>query len=222
VAVALESQDNALLGSYKVSRLQCTPYYTDFPSHGLFYLAGAEVIPSSAYELRAYSVDCKGNEAGCSPTSISPPLTAVTTRRHGDVATPFAPTGTQPDPQDVVAVLNKFKSLAGSPAKAYAQVQPNVPDINLDTGALDIVAVVDAFKGFAYPYSGPCACPSAVACTTCSAQTCGAGNTCIRLCSGGAQAGLPCLGNQNCPGGTCPVLSVGTPGQCRDRCQRCN
>jgi hypothetical protein len=44
----LESNDNPGLGNYRVSRLQCTPYYHDWasePNAGLVNVIGAEVVP---------------------------------------------------------------------------------------------------------------------------------------------------------------------------------
>ncbi|MEK7756665.1 MAG: hypothetical protein AAB385_05585, partial [Planctomycetota bacterium] len=87
--------------------------------------------------------------------------------------------------------------------------------------------VVDAVKQFAYAFSGPCACPSAVTCgpavgsVSCTSPTpCvtafGAGSLCVKTCSGGGpNDGLPCVNNTHCPGGAC-----GSP-FCRDACGRC-
>ena len=120
-------------------------------------------------------------------------------------------------------MVNKFKNVAGAPVKSIAQLQPNLPELNADINALDIVAVVDAVKEFAYAFGGPCACPSAVTCgsTACSTATpCvtafGAGSLCVKMCSGGANDSDPCINNTHCPGGaTCGN------GFCRDRCGRC-
>ena len=150
------------------------------------------------------------------------------TRRSGDVADPYNPpaTSTQPNSLDVVALVNKFKSVAGSPSKGLLQLQPNLLELNADINALDIVAVVDAVKGFAYPFGGPCPCPSLVTCgaTACpgGAGTCtgsplpglGAESMCVKTCS---VSGDPCINDGHCPTGeTC-----GNP-FCRDKCGRCN
>jgi len=211
-----EAQDNPGLGSYTASRLQCTPYYTDWTTLGTIAVVGAEIMPSSTYELTAYGSSCKGMEATC--TNVGTPVQALT-RRSGDIASPYAPTGTQPDAQDVVAAVNKFKSLAGSPSKAITQIQPNVLELNIDLSGLDIVAVINAFKGSAYPYSGPCPCPSTVTCNTtaCVPGDPCAGGLCVQTCTGGTNPDQPCRSDAHCPGGTCP-----SGGFCRDRCGRCS
>jgi hypothetical protein len=158
----------------------------------------------------------------------------IKTGRHGDVAGAFNPpsTSTQPDAIDVTQLVNKFKNVLGAPGKAVTQLQPNVPELNADINALDIVAVVDAVKGNAYSYVGPCPCPSLVTCgpvpggpssLACSGGvgTCtgsalpglGPGAMCVKTCSG---SGDPCINNTHCPTGeTC-----GSP-FCRDKCGRC-
>lgn len=215
--IVQESQANLALGTIHVSRLQCTPYYTDWTTEGVVSVFGAEIVPSSAYELAAYAVSCKGSEASC--TDISAPL-QVLTRRSGDVVTLFNPPSStpQPDGNDVVALVNKFKNLAGAPSKSNGQIFGNLVDLNLDVGGLDISAAVDAFKGLAYPHSGPCVCPSSVTCnaTACASAASCSGGLCVKTCIGGVNLDQPCLSNAHCPSSTC-----GT-GFCRDRCGRCN
>jgi hypothetical protein len=148
------------------------------------------------------------------------------TRRSGDVGPNFNPPATtsQPDALDVAAVVNKLKNLPGALVKAITQLQPNLPELNANVNALDIAAVVDGVKKVRYAFSGPCVCPSTVTCgvTSCpsGAAPCveayGAGAMCVKTCTGGANAGDPCIDStRHCPGGTC-----GTP-LCRDRCGRC-
>jgi hypothetical protein len=244
----LEGIDVPTSGTYRTARLQCTPYYHDWPSLGEFTVIGAEVNPSSRYNVKAYGSSCKGNEGSCSSTSSD---VMMFTRRWGDTSPNFedgvAPL-TQPDAIDISVVVNKFKSLPGAPVKAIAQVQPNLPDANGDISALDISGVVDAVKNFAYPFTGPCVCPSTVPCNTtacANAGACtglyGANATCVRSCTAGPRlgaictvnkhcgvctapstnAGAPCDNNAQCPSGACTTGTCGT-GFCRDRCSRCN
>ena len=221
----LESQDTPGIGNFKAARVQCTPYYHDWGSEGLLHVVGAEVLPSSSYKVEVFAASCMGNEAAC--LDVSAPVT-IGTRRLGDIAAAFNPpsTTTQPDAIDVTQLVNKIKNITGAPPKVEAQLQPNLPELNADINALDIVAVVDAVKQFAYAFSGPCPCPSQAACgaLACAAPgTCtgsalpglGAGAQCVKTCSGGDNGGDPCVSNLHCPDGTCGS------GFCRDRCGRC-
>jgi hypothetical protein len=169
-----------------------------------------------------------GQEPTCA--AVSTPA-QITTTRSGDITERFNPPdpSTQPDVLDVVQVVNKLKNVVGAPIKPIAQLQPNLPELNADVNVMDIVAVVDAVKEFAYAFSGPCPCPSKVPCSPaagsvpCTTPTpCvtafGAGSLCVKTCSGGDNAGDPCINNTHCPGsppGTCEN------GFCRDRCGRC-
>jgi len=218
----LESQaDGAAGGTYRAARLQCTPYYHDWTTEGPFTVVGAEIAPSSEYSVQAYSESCKGAETGC--TNVSDPVTMVT-RRSGDAGLNFNPPATtdQPDALDIAQVVNKLKGVPGSLVKSITQQQPNLPELNADINALDIAAVVDALKFAKYAFSGPCPCPSTVTCglTSCAtASTCagiyGAESTCVKTCTGGTNAGDPCINDTHCPGSTCSA------GYCRDRCGRC-
>jgi hypothetical protein len=224
-----ETQGPPLAGPYRAARLQCTPYYHDWGTEGLFHVAGAEIVPSSTYGVQVFSASCSGIEATCA--DVSAPV-RFTTRRSGDVTASYNPPATtsQPDGIDVTEVLNKFKNVTGAPVKARSQVQPNLVELNGDINGLDIVAVVAAVEGFAYPYGGPCPCPSLVTCGpatgslacpsgvgTCLGSTLpglGLGAMCVKTCSG---SGDPCINSDHCPTGeTC-----GNP-YCRDKCGRCN
>jgi hypothetical protein len=222
----LESQDAPGIGNFKAARVQCAPYYHDWGSEGTIHVVGAEVIPSSSYEVEVFAASCMGNEATC--LDVSAPVT-IGTRRFGDIAAAFNPpsTTTQPDAIDITQLVNKLKNVTGAPLKVKAQLQPNLPELNADVNALDIVAVVDAVKQLAYAFSGPCPCPSQAACgalacpagsavcTSSANQGLGTGALCIKTCTGGANDGDPCVSTTHCPGGTC-----GTD-FCRDRCGRC-
>jgi hypothetical protein len=166
---------------------------------------------------------CQGIETTCSGVSTA---LQTKTARYGDIAARFNPPdpSTQPDAIDVTQLVNKFKSVPGAPIKPIAQLQPNVPELNANINALDIVAVVDGVKGLAYPFAGPCPCPSPATCNrlacpsgvgTCTGSGLpglGPGAMCVKTCSG---SGDPCINNTHCPSGAC-----GNP-FCRDRCGRC-
>ncbi len=211
-----ETQGPPLSGPYRASRLQCTPFYWDWKSEpvgGRVTVVGSEVVPSSQYSVQAYSSTCQGTETSC--TNVSPAVTMYT-RRSGDVDAEYNPPSAtnQPNAIDVAQLVNKFKNAAGSPDHFRAQIQANLPELNASINALDIVAVVDGTKSFAYSFSGPCACPSTV---TCGGTCVGCVGICVKKCVGGDNAGEPCINNNHCPGGgSCPAN-----GTCHDRCGRC-
>jgi hypothetical protein len=218
----LESNDNPGLGNYKAARLQCAPHYEDWISEGLFHVIGAEIVPSSTYEVQVFGSSCMGAEATCA--NVSCPLT-MTTARAGDVAAPFQgpPPLDCPNALDVTAAINKFRNVGSPfPTKAVFQVQPNFPDPNADTNAIDIVTVVDNCRGFGYTYSGPCKCPAFV---TCNQIACSGDGNC-KLCDGGPHHGVSCGDNCECCSGPCSESSPCTdvpapvcrPGTCVKTC----
>jgi hypothetical protein len=228
-----ESQGPPLAGPSIAARLQCTPYYWDWKSKGPIWVVGAEIMPSSQYSVQTYASTCAGNEATC--TNVSAPVTMYT-RRSGDVEAPYNPPTNVPQPNaiDLAQVVNKFKSVVGAPVKCRAQLQPNLPELNADVNAIDIVSVVDAIGGKAYPYAGPCPCPSKMLCrnTPCAtpavcvalpaANGGGAGAMCVKTCVGGSADGQPCIGAAHCPGAGAVCRNGGaSPGFCRDKCGRC-
>ena len=234
-----ESQGPPVSGPYTAARLQCTAYYHDWiteTASAPITVVGAEIAPSSRYEVAVYGASCEGNESCCAAVSAA---VTMYTRRSGDVDQPFNPpsaTG-QPDVTDVTQLVNKFKNLPGAPVKAIAQLQPNLPELNANINVLDVLAVVDAFKNnIAYAFSGPCACPSLVSCelTVCNSATpCvnayGAGSTCVKTCAGGTNNGDPCIDNLYCPGGgACDKAcangspNAGLPCNSMAECNTCN
>ncbi len=239
----LEAQELPGFGNYRASRLQCSPYYDDWENEPgqLVNVIGAEILPSSTYAVRSYGSSCKGTEGTCSNVSAD---VTMQTRRAGDIAAayqdPAAPR-TQPNAIDIVGAVNNFKKAVGAPKHIEAQVQPNLPNLNRDVDALDIQAVVTYQKLGAYPYAGPCRCPSMVTCnaTMCSGtnpcpggQCEGSGapcnssedcagrcfrNTCVQTCSAGPRTGEPCTLNKHCGmcvGGTRPGIPCDADGQC--------
>ncbi len=238
----LEAQDSPQIGKYRGSRLQCTPYWHDWSLEGTVHVLGAEIDPSSMYDAAFIDISCADSlDESC----FSGPL-PINTARWGDVSALFNPpsTTTQPDALDVGNLVAAFKHLPGALNKVMAQLQPNRPEPLLDVDATDILVEVDAFKGRAYPFTGPCICPSPVTCDTtpcasgaqCSGGMCvrtciggvNDGDECIstrhcRPCVGGTNDGVPCTSNAECPGGgTCPAGGMCGGGFCRDRCGRCS
>jgi murein DD-endopeptidase MepM/ murein hydrolase activator NlpD len=213
-----ESQGPPLAGPFRAARLQCTPLYRDWTLDGVFYVTGGEIAPSSKYDVQSFAASCAGMEGSC--LDSSPPL-RVTTARSADIATRFNPPdpSTQPDALDLTSVVNKVKGVTGAPPKVQMQLQPNLPELNGDVNALDVAFCVDAIKGKAYSFSGPCPCPSTVTCnlTSCTSPAPCGGGMCVKTCTGGGpNDDQPCINNSHCPGGACGS------GFCRDACGRCS
>jgi hypothetical protein len=187
----VESASSGLL--FWASTLQCEPYYRDWDTVSLLHVTGAEILPSSLYDVQAVSIACQGAETGCADVSTA---LQIGTTRWGDVWPAYNPpdSSDQPDFDDISALVNKFKSALGAPIKARALLAGQAPDMVPDLSFDHISACVDAFKGRPYPYPGPCECPSTVTCnlTPCTTPAeCATGQTCIA-------------------------------GFCRDACERCS
>jgi hypothetical protein len=95
----------------------CNPHYQDWSSIDLLHVSGAEVVPSSAYEVQSIA---DGLDTGVE-SNYSAPLTIVTAR-WGDVVIPYHPpsTTTQPDAGDMSALVDKFRSTPRSGSKPRA------------------------------------------------------------------------------------------------------
>jgi hypothetical protein len=142
--------------TFKCAFLQCNPVYLDWRSAigaQTLHVTGAEVVPSSLYEVRQLSIICQGNESNC--TAVSAPL-IIRTSRWGDVQSPFqqpAPAVlTQPNITDVAACVDKFKLNAPTALiMARTDVNPGIPNHKVDIA--DVASIVDGFKNLAYPFT---------------------------------------------------------------------
>jgi len=162
-------ESDSSLTPFKASKLQCDPDYRDWTTVGLLHVTGEAIVPSSSYQVENLAASCAGNETTC--TAVSTAL-FVTTGRWGDAVEAFQDpnqAASQPDFDDIGALVNKFKSLVGAPIKAHAKLYGvdarGLIDITPDVGFDDISLDVDAFKGVPYPYKpGKCALAPATAC----------------------------------------------------------
>jgi len=162
VGPVIDCEESAVQSTtFKCAHLQCTPTYADWGAAlngAMMYVTGAEVVPSSTYDVRVFAASCQGNEGSCN--SVSAAL-RVNTARWADVAAPFqdpSPAAlTQPNIGDVAAIVDKFKDLATAPIKAETDLIPGNPDSNIFIN--DVAGGVDGFKGLAFPFSAPSGCP---------------------------------------------------------------
>ncbi len=194
---AAPEEDNSQPGlTFTAAPLQCDTNAHVWSGEGIISVYGAELVPSSTYEVQRASSNCPNLEIDESCWSV--PL-MITTARFGDITEPFFMNigDIQPDFRDITAAVQKFLGEPTAPIKAVAQIQPNLvfPDRPIDFK--DINAIVQSFLNAAYTdmlfASGPCPCPSTV--------TCGASS---------------CVVDGDCGAGLC------IDGACTDECGRCS
>ena len=141
--------------SFSAAPLQCDPYFTDWGSVGLLHVYGPAILPDSVYDIQIIEENCSLTNEG----NFSTPLT-VTTRRRGDVISPFNPPSTsQPNFADITALVNKFVGIVGAPRLVEAKLQPDLVEPGAAISFLDISNGVDGFRGLPYVFAGPTSCP---------------------------------------------------------------
>ena len=144
--------------SFTAATLQCDPLFTDWSAFGVVHVFHEAVIPGATYEMRALDEACDFTAQG----GYSTPL-ELNTSLWGDVVrdcvtTPCGPPDGSVDiATDAAAVLDKFKNLEGAPVKARCDLEPNRPDARVNIS--DVTSILDAFRGFDYPFAGPLPCP---------------------------------------------------------------
>ena len=128
------------------------------------HVFGADIVPGSSqdetkYEIQEIVVGCNQSPAF---DNYSPAL-EIKNSRWGDIVLDCAvnpcpaPDGSVDLVTDVTGVLNKFQNLTPSPSKARADVEPEVPDFEVNIS--DVIFVLNAFGGDPYPFSDPVPCP---------------------------------------------------------------
>ncbi|MBI1825293.1 MAG: hypothetical protein HY287_04875 [Planctomycetes bacterium] len=147
---------------YMVANTQCSPLYSDWhadSSGGVLHITGADIIPSSIYEVDLVPLSCQGNESSCADV-VS--YVTLRTARLGDTAPPFqqpSPASlSQPDISDVAAEVDKFKTILGlGELTAFVDVHPRIPTgvVNIS----DVSTCIDAFKNLPYVLGTPTDCP---------------------------------------------------------------
>jgi len=149
-------ESNASQLPFTASILQCTPYYHDWGTVGLLHVFGAEIIPSSTYQVQSVAEGCstKTELVYSAPAEFG-------TGRWADVEIPFNPPSPsqQPDLGDVSAMVNKFRNLPAAPIKARTMLTGSIPNIGNDVDFGHISACVDAFRGVGFPHAPPANCP---------------------------------------------------------------
>ncbi len=140
--------------SFPAATLQCEPYYTDWSIYDLVHVWHEAIVPGGTYTIQVIDQGCDEDAAETETTPL-----IVHTSRWGDCVenctiTPCGPPdGIVNVTTDVTAVLDKFKNLEGAPRKIRCDVEPG--ELDMLVNITDVTQVLDAFRGLAYPFSGP-------------------------------------------------------------------
>jgi hypothetical protein len=162
VGPVMECPDSPSIGEMmKCAKLQCEPAYVDWAaelSGAALHITGAEIVPSSRYEIDLLAPECAGVEDTC---ELVLPWQTLSTARWGDVVVPFQDPAkglSQPTAIDVAAVVDKVRDLPLACCKA--RIQLSQPDMNpmAPAAAVDVASVVDAVRGLGYPHACPTSC----------------------------------------------------------------
>ncbi len=143
---------------FYAAKLQCTPHVINWIPYSAIEVYGDEIIPDSIYRLRRYDASCTDPN---NPQCFYFDMGELRTGRWGDIVPPFEvdQPGSQPNISDVAAMVDQHNDYFGAPSKAQCQLHDNSVNPSRLIDAIDISYVVGAFKGLAYPYSGPSQCP---------------------------------------------------------------
>lgn len=145
-------------GSFTSAELQCDPLFMDWTSVTALSIRGPDIVPGpSTYVVQWVDSSCEDLSV---EDCYSDPV-FLDTRLWGDVVPNFGGPS-QPNFADIAALVDRFKDLASAESKADTDLGGHRLDLKVNFA--DITLDVDAFKGFPYPFSGPCACPSTSTC----------------------------------------------------------
>jgi len=146
-AGAEQAVANTPLGNLRGAALECTSApHSQIWTTGELHLWGAIIVPKARYAVRV----CDKTGTNCSA-----PLFAET-GSWGNVIKPFDGSG-EPNFADIAAIAEKFRNVASAPITPRTDLEPAIP--NGGTSFLDVSHGADAFRGLAYPFPLPVACP---------------------------------------------------------------
>jgi hypothetical protein len=186
---------------FRCAYVSCNPQYRDWSdfSGSMTYATGETIIPSSSYSVSQLSASCAGNEANC-PAASAPLI--VTTERWTNLDCSEGNHGI-PNAIDISQVVDKVKdSRFIKPRTQFRSALLNPLTL---VSAQDAARVVDAVKGFQYPFNINCTtlCNNNAQCQsglcTGSPSHCSAPNTCASNADCvGLQGGHTCSANGFC------------------------
>jgi hypothetical protein len=143
---------------FNAAPLGCEPVYLDWGAVGPLHVYGDVVVPGATYKVQAVDLPC-----GIMDEEYYSPRLAITTSRWGDIVgrcdvIPCSPPdGLVNVATDVTAVVDKFMNRPSAPGKTRTDLAGAVPNSVVDIE--DVVYVLDAFRGFDYPFEASEGCP---------------------------------------------------------------
>lgn len=132
---------NPALAMQHVGRLVEASVFRTPTEWGTVYLADADIIPETTYQIQS--------DFGGGVTSF---VAAMPTGQWGDVVAPFGVV----DFRDVGGTIDGFKELPTAPPVTRTDLDPQRPDFVVNFA--DIGATLDAFRGVVFPYVPPSSC----------------------------------------------------------------
>ena len=146
-----------------VYELQSTPYFRDWSTvpGGILHVADCNIVPCATYIVDAISNVC---DSFFEP--FSPAITIPTVSVWADIVGggSFGLPDNIVDFSDISAMVDRFRAVPTAPHATRCDLGENRPSggVLLPINFLDVSYLVDAFRGFNYPFSGPSAplpCP---------------------------------------------------------------
>jgi hypothetical protein len=142
--------------TFLAAPLVCQPVFRDWGGDGTVHVYDPAIVPESRYSVRAFASGCSLDDQYAYSASRS-----IQTSKFGDIAGSYdhnARQWTEADggvhvTVDAVADLAKFGNRLGCPMKARTDIEPSVLDFKINV--TDVVLVVEAFRGRAYPFTAP-------------------------------------------------------------------
>ena len=136
----------------QVARLGNEPVYLDWSQVGLLNVGDSYIVPGATFSIDAIEEGCDLSDPSCYSTALS-----VNTAIWGDVTAGWngsvwtAPDGSIDITSDAIAVLEKFRNTPTAIPLVCADLYGNVPSLGIDI--IDVVRVVEAFRGRPYAFS---------------------------------------------------------------------
>jgi hypothetical protein len=143
--------------TFLAAALSSEPFFADWGAMGTIHVYGRGITPGGSYRIEAVSASCWS----IGVANFSFPL-VVGTSRWGDVVGICSPNGcTAPDGSvfvatDAMAVVDKFMNRPQAVSKTWTDVDPETPDQVVTI--VDLLRVLDAYRGESYPFHGPPGC----------------------------------------------------------------